>query len=109
MSSSKLDDLYDRLTSRKFLLTVLGLIFAIWNYLEGRLTAIEFQTAVTALIVGYGAVEGVTDAFARPAPHDNQATTTIVNSGSPIPESKAVAGTKKNAGAKRSRVQKPRS
>lgn len=61
MSTSKWNDLYDRLTSRKFILTLLAVVFAIWNYHLGALSAVEFQTAVTAAVMVYVGAEAAVD------------------------------------------------
>lgn len=62
MSQSRWDDLYDRLSSRKLWLTLMAGAFAVWNYLEGRLTPVEFQTAITAALIAYLGAEGLSDA-----------------------------------------------
>lgn len=61
LSQGRWDDLYDRLTSRKFLMTLLAVAFAAWNYWGGRLTPEQFQWAVTAAIGTYVGAEGLVD------------------------------------------------
>jgi hypothetical protein len=64
VSQSKLDDLYDRLTSRKLWLALLSVVFGLWNYAEGRLTPVEFQAVVFGAVTAYTVSEGLTDAAA---------------------------------------------
>lgn len=64
MSQSRIDDLYDRLTSRKLWLALLSIGFALWGYHMGDLTAQQFQTAVMVAVTAYTAAEGASDALA---------------------------------------------
>lgn len=61
LSAGKLDELFDRLTSRKLWMALLTIGFAAWNYYDGRLTPEQFQTAITAAALGYMGAEGLTD------------------------------------------------
>src|SRR5690348_11841334 len=71
MSQDRIDDLYDRLTSRKFILTLLAVAFAIWNYHDGELTALQFQAAITASVMAYLGVEGAIDYQSNKAPESD--------------------------------------
>lgn len=57
-----LGDLYGRLTSRRFLLTLVSVGAAFWQYQLGALKPVEFQTAVVAAVTAYLLSEGITDA-----------------------------------------------
>jgi hypothetical protein len=76
-----LTDIYERVTSRKFILTVVSLGIAYWNYQLGALTAEQFQTAVWIAVTAYLGAEAVTDAAG--ALHSTPDTTvrTTVNTG----------------------------
>jgi uncharacterized membrane protein HdeD (DUF308 family) len=56
----KLNEFLWRLTSRKFLLAILGVITVFWGGLSPEQT-----TAITALIIAFTAAEGVADYKAR--------------------------------------------
>ncbi|HVQ45161.1 MAG TPA: hypothetical protein VMT30_09505 [Candidatus Saccharimonadia bacterium] len=62
MSQSKLDDLYNRLTSRKLLLCLFMLALAIAGYWGGHITWSEFQTAALGAVGIYTVAEGASDA-----------------------------------------------
>lgn len=55
-------DIYTRLSSRRFLLTLVSVGTAYWQYSLGSLTPVEFQTAVVAAVTAYLVSEGITDA-----------------------------------------------
>lgn len=54
--NAKLQEFIWRLTSRKFLLALLGVVTVFWGGLSG-----EQITAITALIVAFTATEGIAD------------------------------------------------
>lgn len=64
MSQSKLDDLYDRLTSRKLLLCVTSVALAIWGYHAGIIDGDKMMTAISVAVTAYTAAEGASDAVA---------------------------------------------
>lgn len=64
MSPSKLDDLYERLTSRKFLLCLVSLGIFTLGYANGSLTYEDFSKAVLGAVLTYSAAEAATDAAA---------------------------------------------
>lgn len=72
MSQDRWGDLYDRLTSRKFLLCLFMLSLAIAGYSSGHSTWGEFQQAALTAIGVYTVAEGATDAVGalRPAAPD---------------------------------------
>lgn len=86
MSQSKWDDLVDRLSSRKLWLAVLSIAFALWNHLEGRLSAVEFQAAVFAAVTAFSVAEGAADAVAayRPRPSSSDQTVNVGTEGATV-------------------------
>jgi hypothetical protein len=93
MSQAKWDDLYDRLSSRKLWLAILSIAFALWGYYEGRLDAVQFQTAIFGAVTAYTVAEGITDAAGayRPKPAAGDAQT--VNVGTEAPPTVAAVTT----------------
>lgn len=57
---NKFNEFLWRLTSRKFLLALLGVVAVFWGGLSSEQT-----TAITALIIAFTAAEGVADYKAR--------------------------------------------
>jgi hypothetical protein len=82
-------DLYNRLTSRKFLLTVVVFLFAFGGWAGGQLTYAEFMDIGWKVAVAFFGAEGAADAFAmlRPKPVVNvpSADTVVVNADTPSP------------------------
>jgi hypothetical protein len=57
-------DLYNRLTSRKFLLTVVVFLFAFGGWAGGQITYAEFLDVGWKVAAVFFGAEGATDAFA---------------------------------------------
>jgi hypothetical protein len=54
-------DLYVRLTSRKFLLTLVTALIQLFLYATGAIDAVAFAAALTASVGAYAVAEGVAD------------------------------------------------
>jgi len=63
-----LSDLVDRLTSRKLLLTVAGILYTLVQVGAGAITPQEALNAIQVLIGAFLAAEGVADAAGRLKP-----------------------------------------
>jgi hypothetical protein len=76
-------DLYERLTSRKFILTVIVFLFAFGGWAGGQLTYAEFMDVGWKVAVAFFGAEGAADAFSmlrtRPIVQGSPDTTTTVN------------------------------
>lgn len=80
MSQSRLDDMYERLSSRKLWLALLSIAFAFWNFHDGRMTAVEFQQSVAAAVITFSVAESAVRAVGayRPKPATGDAQTVNV-------------------------------
>ena len=89
MSQSRIDELVDRLLSRKLWLCLLSVAFACWNYTEGRLSATDFQVAIFAAVGVYTVSEGLTDAVGayrpKPSAGDTQSVAVNTTAAEPVP------------------------
>ena len=63
-----MSDLVDRLTSRKFLLTVAACVYIVVQIAGGTITTNEGLDAIWKIIVGYMTAEGAADAAGRLKP-----------------------------------------
>lgn len=83
MDPSVQRDLYERLTSRKFLLTVIVFLFAFGGFLAGQLSYAQFMDIGWKVAVAFFGAEGAADAFSmlrsRPVVQPAPDSTTTVN------------------------------
>lgn len=63
-----MNDLLDRLTSRKFLLTIAGILYTLVQVGAGALTPEQGMEAIKVLIVAFLGAEGAADAAGRLKP-----------------------------------------
>ena len=100
-------DLYERLTSRKFLSFLVATAFLVWNFMEARLDALQFQVLFWAQATTYGLVEGAGDFAANWHSTPSTSVRTTVNAGTDgPPEVKRETEAKPSARPKR--VRKPK-
>lgn len=64
----KLSDLLDRLTSRKFLLCIAGILYTLVQVGAGSITPQQGMESIQILIGAYVAAEGIADAAGRLKP-----------------------------------------
>lgn len=77
MSQSRIDDLVDRLTSRKLILCVVSILLAIYGHASGHLTFEQLQMSVLTAVGIFSGAEGLADAAAAFRPKPDAPTQTV--------------------------------
>jgi len=104
MSDDRLNDLYDRLSSRKLWLALLTIGLAAYGHVSGHLDYDDFVKAVLAAVATFSIAEGAADAVGAYRPRPATGDTQNVTVGTDTPPTNNAPTTKPASKARPSRA-----